>query len=90
MRKYMAFLPPISAKAMRTGALLLELQYCEARMGLRFPWQARSLPKRNMHALCNLAPDSASYMLSVAFRHAYMQPTLQKSCRCQYHEHACS
>ena len=26
---------------MRTGALLLELQHCEARMGLRFPWQAR-------------------------------------------------
>ena len=53
MRKYIAFLSPISSKALRPGALLLELQHCEARMGLRLPWQVRPcvLGCAGMHAL---------------------------------------
>lgn len=39
MKKYIAFLSPISSRALRPGALLLELQHCETRMGLRLPWQ---------------------------------------------------
>lgn len=67
MRKYIAFLAPISAMAMRTGALVLELQHCEARMGLRLPWQARS-SKRNMHALRNLAP-ALSWSMHASGKH---------------------
>ena len=46
MRKYIAFLPPISARALARGARPEEISKLEAHMGIALPWQVGWPPAR--------------------------------------------
>ena len=51
MRKYMAFLPAVSERALARGAQPQEISYLEARMGVRLPWQVELARCRDWCAL---------------------------------------
>ena len=57
MRKYIAFLPAVSARALARGVQPRQISYLEARMGLRLPWQVFWSPKRWCALSCVLLHD---------------------------------